>query len=279
MAIRHQPSPEVRDFLIFYLLEQVASGAFPPARLGSEVVLRSAGDLQPAEADVRAAQTECWERGWLRSETPFSDEPASLSPEGRLELERRLEAGGSREPEPNSREEAGNHIVSLLSPPDLSEVLDVGTGDGFLAKKLASVGFRVLGVDIDGEAIERAVAGKGAEARLRFESADIHALAKHRRRWSRIVTSYFLHECDEPIGALRAICSCLSPGGRLACMDFAPSPVAYLLRAGRTPFHSFRALAQGDWLELGPRLGLARMQFFHFGYVAVTYAESDGATE
>jgi 2-polyprenyl-3-methyl-5-hydroxy-6-metoxy-1,4-benzoquinol methylase len=277
MAIRHQPSPEIRDFLVFYLLEQASSGAFPPGQLGLEVVRRSEGDLQPAEADVRAAQIACWERGWLDHEDPLTDEPVSLSPEGRLELERRLEAARSKDVGADPREAAADHLVSLVSPADESEVLDVGTGDGFLAKKLAAAGFRVLGVDTDASAIERAAAGCDADAHLRFQVADIHALAERGQRWSKIVTSYLLHECQDPVPVLRTICSCLEPGGRLACMDFAPNCVAYLSGAGRTPFHPFRALAQGDWHELAPQLGLTQTQFLCFRYVAGTYAQKHNA--
>ena len=277
MAIKHLPSAEIRDFLVFYLLEQASSGAFPPAQLGPEVVRRSEGDLQPAEADVRAAQTACWERGWFDHEEPSADEPVSLSPEGCLELERRSEAARSAGVGADPREAAADHVVSFVSPADESEVLDVGTGDGFLAKKLAAAGFRVLGIDTDASAIERAAAGCGGNARLRFQVADIRALAERGQRWPKIVTSFLLHECEDPVSVLRAICSCLEPGGRLACMDFAPNCAAYVLRAGRTPFHPFRALAQGDWHELALQLRLARRRFFSCRYVAVTCAQKHNA--
>jgi 2-polyprenyl-3-methyl-5-hydroxy-6-metoxy-1,4-benzoquinol methylase len=270
MAIKHQPSDEIRDFLVFHLLEQAARGAFPPARLGSEVVRSSEGDLQPAGADVRAAQIACWEHGWLEGKGPFSNEPASLSPEGRRELARRLAAARREHVSGNPREAAADRVVSLVSPADECEVLDVGTGDGFLAKKLAAAGFRVLGVDTDASAVEHARTGHATNAGLRFEVADIHALAERGQRWRTIVTSYLLHECEEPVGVLRAICSCLEPGGRLACMDFAPNCAAYVWRAGRTPFHPFRALAQGDWRELAPGLRLTQPRYFCIGYVAVT---------
>jgi len=277
MAIKHQPSPEIRDFLVCYLLEQASSGAFPPAQLGLEVVRRSEGDLQPAEADVRAAQIACWERGWLDHEDPLTDEPVSLSPEGRLALERRLEAARRQDVSADPREAAADHLVSLVSPVDESEVLDVGTGDGFLAKKLMAAGFRVLAVDTDASAIDHAAAGCGANAHLRFQVADIHALAERGQRWSKIVTSYLLHECEEPVGMLRSICACLEPGGQLACMDFAPNCSAYLSGGGRTPFHAFRALAQGDWEALAPELGLTLIEHLCFGHVSVTLARKQVA--
>ena len=276
MAIKHQASPEIREFLAFYLLEQASANPLPPGQLEAEVVRRSNGDLRPAEADIRAAQIACWERGWLDCADPYADEAASISPEGRAELTRRLESERTKCAGADPRAEAADTVVSLVSPPDDREVLDVGTGDGFLAKKLAAVGFRVLGVDTDTGAIERAAAGGGADGGLRFQVADIHALAEGGQHWAKIVTSYLLHECEDPVSTLRAICSCLEPSGKLVCMDFAPSCSAYISRAGSTLFHPFRALAQGDWRELARPLALTELKFFRFGYAAVTLAQRGG---
>jgi len=272
-TITHQPSPEVRDFLVFYLLEQASKAAFPPSDLGLRVARDSGGDLRPAAEDIRAAQLLCWERGWLEASRPDSDLPVSLSREGRAEIARRTEAERRKSAHPHPREEAAKHLISLLSPPDEQVVLDVGTGDGFLAKKLAAAGFRVLGIDTDASAVRPARSAYLGDSALQFEVADVRDLAERGRRWSKIATSYCLHECADPVATLEAICACLNPGGTLACMDFAPNCTAYLSRAGSTPFHPFRALAEGDWRHLAPDFGLTRLQFFYFGYVALVSAE------
>jgi 2-polyprenyl-3-methyl-5-hydroxy-6-metoxy-1,4-benzoquinol methylase len=283
MAIRHRASPEIREFLAYWLLEQVAARGLAPGRLRAEVVSQSDGDLRPADSDIQAAQITCWKRGWLDTGHPFAVQPARLSPRGRAELDRRTATLRSRRRGDDPREMAADCLLRLLSPPDEHEVLDVGTGDGFLAKKLAAAGFRVLGIDIDADAIAGAAAACPPGGRLRFEAADIHALAHREQRWSRIVTSYLLHECDEPIATLRSICGCLQPGGELACMDFAPNCSAYLSGAGRTPFHPFRGLAEGDWEALAPEFGLTLIEYLGFGPVSVALARSqvagDGDTE
>jgi SAM-dependent methyltransferase len=180
------------------------------------------------------------------------------------------------------RERAAERLVALISPPGEHEVLDVGTGGGFLARKLAAAGFRVLGIDVDADAIAGATKEPAPGDRLRFEVADVHGLAEGKRRWLTIVASYVLHECDDPIATLRSICACLQPGGRLACMDFAPNCAAYLSGVGRTPFHAFRALAKGDWQGLAPAVGLSLSEQLCFGYVSVTLArkqpDGDGRT-
>jgi len=284
MAIKHQTSPEIQDFLVYWLLEQVSAEGMPPGQLGVEAVRRSGGDLRPAESDVRAAQVTCWQRGWLNAPHPFSLQAASLSAGGRVELNRRAAAttAGRAEVAGDPREKAAERLLALISPAGKHEVLDVGTGGGFLARKLAAAGFRVLGIDVDADAIAGATKEPAPGDRLRFEVADIHGLAEGKRRWLTIVTSYLLHECDDPIATLRSICACLGPGGRLACMDFPPNCAAYLSGVGRTPFHAFRALAKGDWQALASELGLSLSEQLCFGYVSVTLArkepDEDGRT-
>jgi SAM-dependent methyltransferase len=275
MAIRHHPSPEIREFLVFYLLERASEEPFPPGRLGAEVVRLSDGDLQPADEDVRAAQDICSERGWLDSAGPDAGAPVSASSAGRAELARRTEAERSRSAGADPRRDAAAQIVRLLSPPTREEVLDVGTGGGFLAKMLATAGFSVLGIDIDRSAIERAAGEAESEARLRFEVADVHSLPTRTQRWRTIVTSHLLHECGDPVGVLRAIGACLEPGGVFACTDFAPNSAAYVLRAGRTRFHPFRALAEGDWRALAPELGLSLVALECLSYVSVVLARKE----
>ena len=273
MAIKHRPSAEIHQFLMLYLLDRASEAPFPPSALGAEAKRRSDGDFQPDEEDVRAAQIACWERGWLDCEDPFSDRAASLSREGKAELVRLREASKNRSSGSDDREQAAELLISRVPPPDGEEVLDVGTGGGFLACKLAAAGFRVLAIDTDHDAIAKArCEGPSSNSPVRFRAADIRELAQEGAGFSRIVASYFLHECHDPVAVLQAMCSCLGPGAFLGCMDLAPNSAAYLERAGRTPFHPFRALAEGDWRDLAPQLGLNDLDWLTIGHVSVTTA-------
>ncbi len=277
MAIKHRPSAEIREFLAFYLLELISAGPFRPAELGEQVARESKGDLRPAEADLRAAQVACWEGGWMECDNPFSDRPASLSAQGRVQLARLRRAAGKSCASAEPRQQAADVLISRLPPPNGEEVLDVGTGDGFLALKLGEAGFRVLGIDTDADAIARARRQSAAlESRVRFQVGEIHEFARSGLRFPKVVTSYLLHECDDPFDVLEAICACLAPGGALACMDFAANTAAYLSGVGCTPFHPFRALAKGDWQHLAPRLGLGDGEYSITGYVAVATAINTG---
>lgn len=273
MAIAHHPSPEIREFLALYLLERASLSPFAPADLAREVERNSGGDLCPAEEDLHAARTACWERGWLDCDHPLSERPASLTPEGRSELARLRDATGGGSPDSDPRRQAADLLVSQLPPLGRGPVLDVGTGDGFLACRAAAAGFGVLAIDINREAIANAGCDtKPGDSVVRFQVADIRDLSRQGARFSGILASYLLHECDDPTAVLEAICTCLSPGGFLGSMDLAPNSAAYLTRAGRTPFHPFRALANGDWRHLAPRFGLAGLECFTVGHVAVATA-------
>ena len=273
MAIKHRPSAEIRQFLILYLLERASEAPLSLSALGADVKRRSDGDFHPDEEDVRAAQIACWERGWMDCEDPFSHRAASLSREGKAELVRLREASRSRSSGSDDREQAAELLISRVPPPDGEEVLDVGTGGGFLACKLAAAGFRVLAIDADGDAIANAgCEGPSGNSPVRFRAADIRELAQEETGFSRIVASYLLHECHDPVAVLQAMCSCLDPGAFLGCMDLAPNSAAYLERAGRTPFHPFRALAEGDWRDLAPQLGLNDVDWLTIGHVSVTIA-------
>jgi len=273
MAIKHRPSAEIRGFLMLYLLERASEAPFPLSSLGAEAESRSDGDFHPDEEDVRAAQIACWERGWLDCEDPFSNRPASLSREGEAELVRLRDALRNRSSNSDDRGQAAELLISRVPPPNGEEVLDVGTGGGFLACKLAAAGFRVLAIDTDRDAIANArCEGLSSNSPVRFRTADIQDLAQEGTAFSRIVASYFLHECHDPVVILQAMCSCLGPGAFLGCMDLAPNSAAYLERAGRTPFHPFRALAEGDWRDLAPQLGLNDLDWLTIGHVSVATA-------
>jgi len=131
----------------------------------------------------------------------------------------------------------------------------------------------VLAIDTDRDAIANArCEGPSSNSPVRFLAADIRELAQEETVFSRIVASYLLHECHDPVVVLQSICSCLGPGAFLGCMDLAPNSAAYLERAGRTPFHPFRALAEGDWRDLAPQLGLYDLDWLTIGHVSVATA-------
>ena len=64
-------------------------------------------------------------------------------------------------------------LTEKLSPG--AYILDIGSGRGFLAKHLAEMGFKVIGIDFEGEVVKKAnenVKDWGLEGKVKFMEAD-----------------------------------------------------------------------------------------------------------
>ncbi len=95
-------------------------------------------------------------------------------------------------------------VVELLEPHRFETVLDVGCGEGFLARVLldAFPGIRLAGVDASEGAIEEARA-RCPEASFRVER--VEALAEAGERYDLVVCSEVLEHLDEPREALASL--------------------------------------------------------------------------
>ena len=105
----------------------------------------------------------------------------------------------------------------------VGDVLDVGCGTGENALYLASLGRRVLGIDLAPTAIERAKA-KAAERRVAaaFLVADALELARLRRRFETVIDCGCFHalEPERRRDYASSLCEVLSPGGTLHLLCF-----------------------------------------------------------
>lgn len=99
--------------------------------------------------------------------------------------------------------------LGSLLPPAPAQVLDLGTGTGFLALLLAELGHRVIGVDIAADmlAVAREKAAGLASPPVAAGSADA------------IVSRHLLWTLPDPLGALQNWYHALRPGGRLVVID------------------------------------------------------------
>jgi SAM-dependent methyltransferase len=120
-------------------------------------------------------------------------------------------------------------VARQLPPGEFPELLDVCCGPGRHAAALASLGYRVLGVDVNPDAIARA---RAAVPKAEFRVLDMRALASLERRFDAVTNlwhsfGYFDDAANEAV--LREVRERLRPGGRFLLdvynrAHFAPMP-------------------------------------------------------
>jgi SAM-dependent methyltransferase len=96
-------------------------------------------------------------------------------------------------------------------------VLDLGCGTGELARALTAAGFGVIGCDISGEMLTRAVREGGAGAGWVRLAADWQTLPFVSAAFGVVVTSSVLEYVTDPAAVLRECARVTRPGGVVLC--------------------------------------------------------------
>ena len=131
-------------------------------------------------------------------------------------------------------------------------MLDVGTGEGFLALALADAGFRVVGIDSGSfeyskDSLQKArEEGRRRAGDIEFRQADIRQLDEPDDRFDYVVSSQAVHCMEDQHECLRAVYRLLKPGGRFLCIDFLVGVDGFLSHG----FHCFLAMSREEWVEV-----------------------------
>lgn len=251
----------IREFLAYYVLVLLAAKRRTKRELIKAIAEESRGNrsyrpsgvLRVASAEMDAVLRQLAEQGLVRA--PIRGKQWHITSPGRAarsEYERDKDVGS------NAKERAAQKVVDLLCCDEARQyVLDVGTGQGFLAFKAAERGCRVLGIDSGAfdyskDSIQKArqeAAPRGGT--VDFQRADVSQLSDMNETFDYVVSSQAVHCMRNQPECLAAVYRLLKPGGSFVCSDFLVGHRGFL----RHGFHCFLALSAEEWRELLPECG------------------------
>ena len=252
---RTRSGPTVRQFLEYYLLVLLAEKGHSKRQMVDEIRGRSVGNrsyrsngvLRPASAEMDRVLGGLAEDGLVKP--PRRGERWRITADGR----QALAAYGDGKADTNGKERAAERLMELTGPgsPEI-RVLDVGTGQGFLALKLAEHGFSVTGIDsgcfdYSKDSIEKArqqAREHGGE--IEFRQVDVRVLSEPDASFDYIVSSQAVHCMSDQCGCVQAVHRLLKPGGRFLCIDYLVGVRGFQ----RHGFHCFLALTREEWVEI-----------------------------
>jgi SAM-dependent methyltransferase len=126
--------------------------------------------------------------------------------------------------------DAIEHCVDRLDPRAGERILDVGTGTGFAARRVAARGAEVVGIDIAESLIQAGrplLAGLGVE----LEVADAEALPFPDESFDGVLSTFGVMFCSQPARAAAEMVRVCRPGGRIALATWLPvGTVAEMLK-------------------------------------------------
>jgi len=275
-APQPRAGPSIREFLRYYVLVLLQDGRMSAENMQATIKEQSAGNrdyrlsgqLLVVRRDLRRVLRQLERRDLI--ETRRARWRLTALGEDRLAAYEEQKEAGAR-----GKEKAARKLLKLMGEPRPGDtVLDVGTGEGFLAFKLADKGYRVLGIDSGNfdyskDSIEKAI--ERAESRggeVEFRAVAVADLVRTRERFDWVVTSQAVHCMEDQRQCLEAIHRLLKPKGTILCMDFLVGLEGFLHHG----WHSFLAISREEWTQLLPQCGFGEPGFHKAGDYLVVRA-------
>lgn len=119
--------------------------------------------------------------------------------------------------------DAIEHCTNRLAPAEDGHVLDVATGTGWAARRLAERGFSVTAVDFAPDVLAAAEELAGARnLDIAFELGDAEALPYADASFDAVLSSFGIMFVQRPEDAAAELARVCKPGGRIALATWAP---------------------------------------------------------
>jgi len=115
--------------------------------------------------------------------------------------------------------DAIDHAIGRLAPRAGERILDVGTGTGLAARRIAALGARVTGVDLGAELIETA---KRLAPGVDFNVGDAEQLPFDAGSFDGAISTFGIMFVNRPEAAAAELARVIRPGGRIALVSWTP---------------------------------------------------------
>jgi demethylmenaquinone methyltransferase/2-methoxy-6-polyprenyl-1,4-benzoquinol methylase len=153
-------------------------------------------------------------------------------------------------------------LVSRVNAIPGSWVLDVATGTGLVARRLARRNVRVVGLDQSQDMLRRgsaAIVGTPYVGRIRFVRGRAERLPFADEAFDAVTFTYLLRYVDDPAATVAELARALRPGGTMASLEF-HVPDDPWLRAGwkaytRAALPAIGWVVSPAWFKTGRFLG------------------------
>ena len=270
----------IREFLEYYIMVVLNEGASSKEKIAEVIQERSSDNvnyrtgsaLRVADEEVESAVAVLMEQNRIKK---CDDEGAfELTDAGKKALE---EANALKEKTSGSKGKAIEKLISLLDPcPPEKYILDVGTGEGYLAFNLADVGYKVLGIDSTNfgyskesiqKANEKIDPEKGYD--IEFRVADVKELADMENTFDYVVSSQAVHCMKDQCGCLKAIYHLLKPGGKFISADLLIGIIGFFAHG----FHCFLALSKEEWEQVILECGYTNLKIHEVNDFCIVEAQ------
>jgi ArsR family transcriptional regulator len=115
-------------------------------------------------------------------------------------------------------------MLSLLTPNDVGELLDIGTGTGRMLVVYGATATRAVGIDLSREmlSVARVNLEKAGLRNCQVRLGDMYQLPVASGSFDSVTIHQVLHFADAPADVIAEAARALRPGGRLIVADFVP---------------------------------------------------------
>lgn len=128
--------------------------------------------------------------------------------------------------------DAIEHCVTRLNPQPQERILDVATGTGWTARRVAVRGAQVTGIDLGADLIAAARERAAAEQLpVDFQVGDAEALTFENKTFDAVISTFGVMFVSQPEAAADEMSRICKPGGRIALATWTPdSTIAGLFK-------------------------------------------------